>query len=60
MNLGVYDYKTGELLGTFLSITERKDIGQSGTAKIWYAEEDGNIAFKYPEQVLVKEIEDFG
>ena len=56
MKLGVYNYTTGKLLGIFLSITERINIGQSGTAKIWYAEEDGTVSSGWPEDVLVKEI----
>ena len=60
MKLGVYDYHSGVLLGIFLSITERMNIGQSGTTKIWYAEEDGTVSSIWPEDVLIKEIPDYG
>ncbi len=59
-NFGVYDYHTNEFLGDFLSITERQNIGQSGTAKIWYVDEDGAPACAFMEDILVKEIDDFG
>jgi len=50
--MGVYDYKTGELYGIFLSISEN-DIGSQ---RLWYAQLDGFVTWKHLEHVLVKEI----
>jgi len=56
MNLGVYDYKEDELLGFFLSISEGLYTG----IRVWYADKEGNVVSKFREQILVKEIPDYG
>jgi len=55
MNYNVFNYKSKTKLGTFLNIeTVNCEV------KIWYLSNDGNIEYRYREDVYLKEDEDFG
>ena len=49
MNLGVYDYSNGKLLGRFLNVETA-----NGVVKIWYLDEsDGSPQYMYRYDIVI-------